>query len=379
MARFTFVTWDGGGNLPPAIGIAQELVSRGHAVRFLGYEVQRPALAARGFQLRALPRSGSFDIYGDIPPEERLGALTRMVWANPDHLADLDECLAAEPADVLVIDFVMNGALAHAARSTVPAASLAHSSVAALIPPPGTPMGDLRLAATNALRRQADLPILARLNDGWEGMPTLVTTIPELDPSAAGAPSWVHYVGPIRERSTGEAFESPWDLDDGRPLVLVSFSTTGLWDQRERIRKVLEALAEEPLRVLVSSRTRDLGPAPANAAVRPFVPHELVMPWSAVTITHCGHGTVTASLASGVPILGLPNAAADQPFLAARLEDLGAGLALDGGAGPSAIRMAVRKIIGNPSYRTVARKLGLSIRATGGAHQAATELERLAH
>ncbi len=47
MTRFAFVTWDGGGNLPPAIGIAQELAARGHSVRFLGYETQRAAFKAR--------------------------------------------------------------------------------------------------------------------------------------------------------------------------------------------------------------------------------------------------------------------------------------------------------------------------------------------
>ena len=37
MADILFVTWDGGGNLPPAIGIGRELRSRGHEVRFIGH------------------------------------------------------------------------------------------------------------------------------------------------------------------------------------------------------------------------------------------------------------------------------------------------------------------------------------------------------
>lgn len=40
MTRCAFVSWDGGGNLPPSVGIAQELAARDHSVRFLGYEVQ---------------------------------------------------------------------------------------------------------------------------------------------------------------------------------------------------------------------------------------------------------------------------------------------------------------------------------------------------
>ena len=37
MADILFVTWDGGGNVPPAVGIAAELRRRGHGVRFVGH------------------------------------------------------------------------------------------------------------------------------------------------------------------------------------------------------------------------------------------------------------------------------------------------------------------------------------------------------
>ena len=48
MARIAFLTWAGGGNVPPAIGIAQALVARGHQVSFWGYEAQRAQLERQG-------------------------------------------------------------------------------------------------------------------------------------------------------------------------------------------------------------------------------------------------------------------------------------------------------------------------------------------
>lgn len=39
MARFLFVIWDGGGSVPPMLGLAQELRARGHAVAFAGQEL----------------------------------------------------------------------------------------------------------------------------------------------------------------------------------------------------------------------------------------------------------------------------------------------------------------------------------------------------
>ena len=223
------------------------------------------------------------------------------------------------------------------------------------------------------------MPQLARFNDAWAGYTTLVTTIPALDPAAEKAADTVHYIGPIFEALPDDPWESPWPVGDDRPVVLVSFSTTGLWDQSGRIRNTIEGLADEPVRVLVSaSQAMDLGQVPDNAVIRSFVPHQRVLDGAALTITHAGHGTVAASLAHGVPIVALPNKAADQPFLAARVQQLGAGLALDGDAGPMAIRTAARDVMTQPSYAAAAAKLALAIHAAPGVDGAVTELERLA-
>ena len=53
MAEILFVTWDGGGNVPPALGIAGELSARGHEVRFVGHPSQRASLEAAGVGGRA--------------------------------------------------------------------------------------------------------------------------------------------------------------------------------------------------------------------------------------------------------------------------------------------------------------------------------------
>ncbi|HEY8633510.1 MAG TPA: nucleotide disphospho-sugar-binding domain-containing protein [Candidatus Dormibacteraeota bacterium] len=379
MTRFAFVTWDGGGNVPPAIGIAHELAARGHSIDFIGYEVQRKRFEAAAFGFTVLRRSGGFDIYSATDPAERLTRLIANVWACPEHLEDISDAVNSSGADVLVVDFSMLGALAAAAQLTIPVAVLAHSTVTGLVPPPESPMGTTRLTATNQLRERAGLPRLTRLNDAWFGLPTLVTTIPDLDPAAESAANDVHYVGPIFERLPDQRWESPWDLDDDRPLVVVSFTTTGLWDQSGRIRNTLDALAAECVRVIASAPNGvEAAAVPSNAVIRRFVPHHLVLAQAAVTVTHAGHGTVAASLAHGVPIVALPNPAADQPFLAATIQRLGAGLALDGGAGPDAIRTAVMEVLGEPSYADAARTLAIKIAKMPGATGAADQLERLA-
>ena len=146
-----------------------------------------------------------------------------------------------------------------------------------------------------------------------------------------------------------------------------------------RIRNTLAALAGEPVRVLLIASGDLLQLVlPDNVTTRTFVPHGEVLPSVSATVTHCGHGTVTASLAHGVPIAGLPYPAADQPYLAARIQALGAGVAMDGESSPAIIKSAVRDLLDQPSFREAAVRLGRTIRAAPGPGGAADVLEQLA-
>ena len=74
--------------------------------------------------------------------------------------------VAATSADVLVVDFTMQGALASAV--------LAHSSVAGLVPPPESPMGAARLTARAACRHRrliAGLTAKTRAAAPWDYRP----------------------------------------------------------------------------------------------------------------------------------------------------------------------------------------------------------------
>jgi UDP:flavonoid glycosyltransferase YjiC (YdhE family) len=160
--------------------------------------------------------------------------------------------------------------------------------------------------------------------------------------------------------------------------VLVSYSAAPAWDQTSRLQRTLDGLANEPVRVLVTAETTDRSPltVPANAIVMPFVPHGEVLPETAVTVTHAGHGTVTAALAYGVPLVCLPNVMSDQPGLAAQVAALGAGIALDGDtASPAAIGTAVMTTLTDSSFTSAARSLAGVIDAVHASETAATWLE----
>ena len=60
MSNFLFVTWDGGGNVPPALGIAAELQQRGHRVRVMGHPVQHAEVKGMGLDFTAFHTARPF-------------------------------------------------------------------------------------------------------------------------------------------------------------------------------------------------------------------------------------------------------------------------------------------------------------------------------
>lgn len=112
MATVLFVTWDGGGNLPPALAIGAQLRRRGDTIRFLGHAQQRTSVEAAGFRFEPYTHARPWSATAPANPAQVFGMFTD---AGPGK--DLLAAVADEPADLVVIDCMTLGALkaAHAA------------------------------------------------------------------------------------------------------------------------------------------------------------------------------------------------------------------------------------------------------------------------
>jgi len=377
MASFLFLTWSGAGNQPPAVAIGRALKARGHTVTFAGYDVQRTFFTERGFDFVLLERASA--AWREEIPERRFAVKLRNAWASQDHLADLPNLLSRNICDALVIDCLMFGALAAAEKLRLPTVTFVHSAPGALMPPGGQFESRL-LDPVNEVRRQAGLSAVDNLWKAWAHFPAFSNSVPELDPLASQAQSF-EYFGPMTEPPTPSGWTWPRQSDLQCPLLLVSFSTGREWDQSSRVTRTLEAIAGRNCRALVTSGSVEIDAAavPDNAIVVERLPHDEILPQTALTITHAGHGTVTAALKHGVPLLCLPNKAGDQPLLAAQLHDLGCGLSLDGDAAtPREIGEAIDRLIREPSFAARASSLAGAISASPGVPAAVALLEDLA-
>ncbi len=353
-----FVTWDGGGNVPPALGIATELHRRGHRVRVMGHPVQQAHVTGAGLDFTAFDTARPFTATDDSTPLDYVG-----VFGDRAMGRDVVEELRREPAGLVVVDCILFGAMQAVATAGVPYVVLEHMYDAYLVRrwlrgPMGLGMAVKRIPARRLLSTAA-----ARL----------VACSAELDPAAGGSqPGNVHYTGPV----VAGVSAAP-----GEPTVLVSLSTVNFPGQARAMQNILDALGTMEVRGIAtvgpSIGTENLT-APSNVELHGFVPHSELLPTVSMVIGHGGHATTMAALAHDLPVLVMPmHPMLDQKMVGRSLVDAGAGRLLSKTAKPAAIREAVTDLMGNDRYRAAAARLGAHIRAASGASAGADLIESI--
>ena len=395
--HYLFLTWPGNGNHPPALSMAQSLTRQGHRVTFVGYAMQRAVFESNGFSFVVFPQSSAALMGLVLGTPDSMRGYMDAVFASSHHLTEVPQLIQQQQADRLTVDCSLAGALAAVEKGyvSVPSAVYQHSAITVR-----TTVEKMYLPFINDMRAKAGLPPItsfytAMMTLADIGVPVLVASIVELEQEQwrkeldqAALAGKVRYLGPLRTHpsvrihvdasiefatpASVDGFDSvahswrsrlPWPLsqaDDAqqRPLVLVSFSTVPPIvpavspDQVTRYQRTIEALADQSkYRVICTfTASSNIETVPAHIVWLPYVPHDFLLPYAAVVVTHAGHGTLTAALSYGVPCVCLPNYF-DQPVLSARVEAMKAGIKLDGAnATAGDIRQAVDTALSDAEY-----------------------------
>ncbi|MEV0714505.1 glycosyltransferase [Asanoa sp. NPDC050611] len=357
-----FVTVDGGGNLPPALGIAREIVRRGGTARFLGHEPQRPAIEAAGFAFEPVKAGLSYD---SAAPRSTLTGLRDLtaVFADRGIGEDALRLATAAPTDVVVVDCLLLGALQTVRAAGIPTVSLVHTLWSFFAAEARGPIGAIMRMRGIRMRRVLESPALS-----------LVTVRPDLEPPGATFPAGVRHVGVVWQDPPAPV---PPRADPKR--VLVSLSTTRFPGQERALQSILDGLADLPAEVVVTT-----GPAvdpagleaPANAVVHRWADHGALLPGTALVIGHGGHSTTARALSHGVPLLVMPmHPLMDQTAIGAAVTRLGAGRSIRKNARPAAIRAAAAALLADGPHRAAAARIGAEIREHDGAVRAVDLIE----
>lgn len=390
--RILVAAFGDAGHAFPAIGLARALRRRGHSVAVESWERWREPVEELGIEFTAAEEYTTFP-----PPPPGSGGPTAA-----DAALALVPYLEQERFDVVVSDILT--------QAPALAAERVGSRRATLIPhvypvhepgmpffafgamPPRTPVGRALWRAAlpvlvgglergreelNQTRAVLGLPPQERFHGGISEELALVATFPQLEYPREW-PSEVSVTGPI-------GFELPYpdiELPPGDdPLVLVAASTAQDPDCT-LVRRTLEALVDEPVRVLATTnRQRPAEPlpvAPANAAIVDWLSYSQALAVADLMVCHGGHGTIARALGAGVPALCCP-AVGDMAENGARVAWAGAGLMLPWRImRPASLRTAVRRLLGEPSFARRAGEIAVWAHQHDGAERAAVLVEDLA-
>jgi len=374
MPRILWLNWSGGGNLPPSLGVARVLKERGHEVAFAGRPEMVPRVKTAGFRAIEITEA-----YAQVERYPQGHFMTRAACylTAPAVEAQIRAIVTTEAPDIVLIDAMFPAALAQARDFVQPTAVFVHTFVFRQLD-----MWRKFFGIFDNMRQQAGFGSLPQVDELWRANDKIISTsLAAFD--APPQPGWemVRHAGPaLEDEKFAVPTPLPWSENDPTPVVMVSFSTG--FEQRnvDKVQRALDALANESVHV-VATTGGIVAPnevaSPPNAVVLNYAAHDPIMRRAAMVVTHGGHGTAMRALRHGVPMAVIPGPAGDQPYVAAAVQEWGAGLALASDASVEAIRDAAQRILGTPSYREHARHRAGMLAAIDGATNAADEVEAL--
>ncbi|WP_431968262.1 macrolide family glycosyltransferase [Actinacidiphila sp. bgisy160] len=387
MSTIAFLNLAMHGRVNPTLPVVAELVRRGHRVTYHTSAAFHEEIAAAGAEVSVHP-GGDQPLPDPPTPVTLLEALARgAVGLLPAVLTDLRRI---RPHLIVHDNACLWGAVA-ARELGVPAAS-SYTTFAfnRLVPSPTRGSRDLLadaaarprsvqgyLRSRRELRRRYDTRGLPLFDLGNLRQPlNLVYTSRAFQPKAEHFDASYRFVGPsIGARPADPSFPADRLRD---PVVYASLGTVFDADPR-LLRTLATALAALGGTVVLSTGRTDpaaLGPLPAHVLARRFVPQPEVLARAALFVTHGGMNSANEALYAGVPMLVVPQGA-DQPMVARRVEELGAGLSIPTrDITEDAVRALAGRLLHGPGFRAATAALRAAQREAGGHLRAADELER---
>ncbi|MDD1417681.1 glycosyltransferase [Dolichospermum sp. ST_sed1] len=231
----------------------------------------------------------------------------------------------------------------------------------------------------NNYRREKNLSAYSNANDRYSQLAQISQQPAELEFPRHNLPQCFHFTGPYHS-STGRVVpDFPFDKLTGQPLIYASLGTI-----QNRLLGVFQSIAEACQNLdaqLVISLGGSASPEvlqglPGNPLVVGYAPQLQLLEKAELTITHAGMNTTLECLTNGVPMVAIP-IANDQPGVASRIVWSGCGEAVPvKKVNADNLRIAIKKVLTEDSYRKNALRLQAAIQKAGGTKRAIDIVEQ---
>ncbi|MGW7072045.1 macrolide-inactivating glycosyltransferase [Streptomyces sp. NPDC054855] len=377
------------GHVNPSLEVIRELVARGHRVTYAIPHLFAEKVAETG----AEPVLFETTLPGpDDDPEawgtELIDNIEPFLTEAVETLPQLAAAYEGDEPDLVLHDITSFPARVLARRWGVPEISLSPNLVAwdgyeeEVAEPMYAELKETARGQAYYARFHAWLAEngIAQDPDSFVGRPprSLVLIPKALQPNADRVDETIHtFVGACQgDRSA----QGDWRRPDGAERVLLVSLGSSFTKQPAFYRACIEAFGDLPgwhvvLQVGKHVEAGELGKIPANVEVHPWVPQLAVLKQADAFITHAGAGGSQEGLATGTPMVAVPQAV-DQFGNADMLQDLGVARHVPmGEVDARTLREAVLGLVGDPEVARRLAGLRASMAGEGGTKMAADLIE----
>ncbi|MDR3594686.1 macrolide family glycosyltransferase [Clostridium sp.] len=405
MSKVLFIAIAGHGHVNPTIGIVRELIDRGENVTYIAGEEFREKIEATGAKFKGhknfnmsdrvtknlnVPNNKSLlDIIGNINLTD-----SKILSNLTNTFKEIIEAVfnSNEKFDYIIYDspFILGPEIGRVLKIPTISSTSTFGINEAIIK---NILASLNLDKfkeilnnpdyinfTKDLQEKYDIKFPSMLSEfTGKGMINIVYTSKYFQPYSETFDESYKFIGPsVIDRK--ESIDINLKNKENKKIIYISLGTI-FNNSIEFYESCFEAFKDIDAEVIMSvGKKIDINifeNIPSNFSVHNYVPQLEVLKHADVFITHGGMNSTNEGLYYDVPLILIPQSV-DQPLVANRVAELGAGIVIEKSeTTPEMLKECVERIFSDNSFKINSKKIGKSLREAGGYKRGVDEILNL--
>lgn len=384
MSKVLFINGPAYGHINPTLPLVEELIRRGEEVTYFCTEEFRNIIENSGAEFRSYDDLVEEKLRHLVGLEHPFDKVNVLIQACEVVISSVLKQIDREKFDYIIHDSFLGTGNILGEILKVPTVS----TFTTFVPPDNLFKIDEEAVKkdpklkdffmiSNKLREIYNIKSL-KIKDVFsnKGDLNIVFTSKYFQPGADEFDESYKFVGPsINNRN--EKINFPFGELEDRKVVYISLGTIVNFDN-DFYKKCFEAFkyydAVFVLSIGNALQVNAFSNLPQNFIVRNYVPQLEILKYTDVFITHGGMNSVGEGLFYNVPLVVIP-ITADQPFVAKRVSELGAGITLiKDNISEENLKNSLKKVINEATFYKNAEKISESFKNAGGYKRAADEI-----
>ncbi|EKQ56608.1 MULTISPECIES: macrolide family glycosyltransferase [unclassified Clostridium] len=402
MSKALFVNMLGHGHINPTIGIVKELINRGEDVTYIAGEEFREKVEKTGAKFKG--HKNLFNISNFISNEldlennkalsdamRTLGEILEVIFNSNEKfdyvIYDSSFILGQEVGRVLRVPTISSTTTFAINKELI--ASITKSSYAEKFKPK---FEEMKPKIKEILNSSTYLDFVNELHDKYniefpslstrftrKALVNLVYTSRYFQPFGESFDETYKFIGPsIADRR--EDTDIVLNNNEDKKIIYISLGTI-FNNSIEFYESCFKAFENMNVQVVMSVGKKininEFKSIPLNFIVRNYVPQLEILKYADLFITHGGMNSTNEGLYYDLPLILIPQSV-DQPFVANRVAELGAGIIIEKDKITSEIlNQSVTRILSDNNFKINSEKIGKSLRDAGGYKKGVNEIMNL--